>query len=103
MADDLQGEGMAEDPHAGQSAGEGADEVQRVDLDALAGDALCELPAGGAVEHQLEGLAVDTGPLGHNVGDKAAVVIGRELHWAVDGRVDVDPMGPDIPGEPNVE
>src|ERR1035437_1174149 len=103
MADDLQGEGVAEDPHAGQQEGGGENDPRRVPPDPLAGDALCELPAGGAVEHQLEGLAVDTGPLGHNVGDKAAVVIGRELHWAVDGRVDVDPMGPDIPGEPNVE
>ncbi len=94
---------MAEDPDARQSAGEGTDEVQRVDLDALAGNALCELPAGGAVEHELKGLAVDTGPLCHNVGDKAAVVIGRQLHGAADGSVDVDTVRPDVAGESDVE
>ena len=74
-----------------------------VDLDALAAGALCELPAGRAVENQLEGLAVDASPFGHDVGDEAAVVVGRELHGTVDGRMDVYPMGPDIPGEPDVE
>ena len=35
-----------------------------------------ELAAGGTVEHELERLAVDGGPLGDDVGDEAAVVIG---------------------------
>jgi hypothetical protein len=48
-------------------------------------------------------LTVDVGPLGHDVGDKAAVVIGRELHRALDGRVDIDPVSPDIAREPDVQ
>ena len=94
---------MAEDPGAGQATGEGADEVEGVDLDAFAVDALAELAAGGTVEHELERLAVDAGPLGDDVGDEAAVVIGAEVHRAVDGRVDVDAMGPDVAGEADVE
>ena len=90
---------MAEDAGAGQAAGEGADEVEGVDLDPFARHALGELPAGGAVEHQLEGLAVDGGPFGDDVGDQAAVVVGGEVHRSVDGRVDVDPVGPDVTGE----
>ena len=77
---------MAEDAGAGQATGEGADEVEGVDLDAFAVDALAELPAGGTVEHELEGLAVDIGPFGDDVGDQAAVVIGGEVHRAVDRR-----------------
>ena len=65
--------------------------------------ALCELPAGRAVEHQFEGLAVDTGPFSHDVRNEPAVVIGRELHGAIDCRVNVDPMRPDVPGESDVE
>ena len=97
------GRGCAEDAGSGQATGEGADEVEGVDLDAFAADALGELPAGGAVEHELEGLAVDVGPFGDDVGDEPAVVVGGELHRAADGRVDVDPMGPDVPGESDVE
>ena len=43
------------------------------------------------------------GPLRDNVGDEAAVVIGREAHRTSDGRVDVDPVGPHVAGEPDVE
>ena len=94
---------MAQDPRARESARKGADEVQRVDLDALSGSALCELPTGRAVEHKFEGLRVDTGPLSHDVSNEPAVMTGRELHRAIDCRVNVDPMRPDVPGESDVE
>jgi len=100
---ELQREGITEDSHARQPAGKGANEVQRVDLDVFAVDAPGEAPASGAIEHELNGLTVDVGPLGHDVGDKAAVVIGRELHRALDGRVDIDPVSPDIAREPDVQ
>ena len=94
---------MAEHSHARQPAGQGANEVQRADLDAIAADALGEVPASGAIEHELKGLAMDIGPLGHNVGDKAAIVSGRELHRALDCHVDIDPVSPDISREPDVQ
>src|SRR5271155_1181788 len=103
MAEDSKGQWMVEDSHTGQSAREGADEIERIDLDALTVDAPGELAAGGTVENQLEGLAVDAGPFGHDVGGEAAVVVGREVHGTVDCRVDVYPVGPDVPGEPDVE
>ena len=62
-----------------------------------------ELTASGAVEHELEGLAMDGGPFGDDVGDQTAVMVGGELHRAVDGGVDVDPMGPDVPGESDIQ
>jgi hypothetical protein len=61
---------MAEDSRARQAAAQSANEVQRVDLDAIAADAPSEVPAGGAIEYELKGLAMDIGPLGHNVGHK---------------------------------
>jgi hypothetical protein len=94
---------MAEDSRARQPAGQGANEVQRVELDAVAADALGEVPASGAIEHKLKGLAMDIGPLGHNVGDQAAIVSGRELHRALDCYVDIDPVSPDISREPDVQ
>src|SRR2546423_5354825 len=94
---------MAEDAGAGQATREGADEGEGVDLDAFAVAPLGELAAGGAVEHELEGPAVDARPLGDDVTHEAAVVVGGEVHRAVDGRVDVDAMGPDVAGEADVE
>jgi hypothetical protein len=94
---------MAEDSHARQPAGQGANEVKRVDLDAIAAGALGEGPASGATEHELKGLTMDIGPLGHNVGDNAAIVRGRELHRSADCHVDIDPVSPDISREPDVQ
>ena len=39
----------------------------------------------------------------HRIGDEAAVVIGAQLHWAVDGGVDVDAVSPDVASEADVE
>ena len=86
---------MTEDSHARQPAGQGADKIQRVDLDAIAADTLDEVPASWAIEHELKGFAMDIGPLGHNVCDKAAIVSGRELHRALECHVDIDPVSPD--------
>src|SRR5712691_11822780 len=94
---------VAEDAGAGQAAGQGADEVEGVDLDAFAVVALAELAAGGTFEHELERLAVDRCPLRDDVADEAAVVVGGEVHRPVGGRVDVDAMGPDVTGEADVE
>ena len=65
---------MAEHAGAGEPAGEGADEVEGVDLDSFAVVALGELAAGGALEDELERFTVDASPLGHDVSDQAAVV-----------------------------
>ena len=94
---------MAEDSHARQPAGQGANEVQRVELDAIAADASGEFPASGAIEHELKGLTMEVGPLGHNVGDKEAIVSGRELHRAIDRYVNIDPVSPDISREPDIQ
>ena len=58
------------------TTGERADEIDGVDLDVLATVALAEGPAGRAVEHELERLAVERGPFGDDVGDQPAVVVG---------------------------
>ena len=55
----LEGEGVAEEAGAGEAAGERADELDGVDLDSFAVDALGELSSGRAFEHQVEGLTVD--------------------------------------------
>ena len=64
----------------GGALGEDADEVDRVDCDVLAVDALDEGAAGGPVSSQRERLAVDPRPLGDDVGDDPAVVVGVEVH-----------------------
>jgi hypothetical protein len=64
LASHSEWEWVAEDTRAGQATGEGADEVDGVDLDAFAVDPLAELAAGGPLEHEVERLAVDGGPLG---------------------------------------
>ena len=76
------GSGLAEDAGAGEATGQDADEVDGVDVDALAADAVAELAAGRALEHELERLAVDRRPLGDDVGDEAAVVVGGQVHLA---------------------
>ena len=86
-----------------QATGEGADEVEGVDLYSFAVDALAVLAASGAVEDELERLAVDAGPFGDDVGDEAAVVVGAEVHRSVDGGVDVDAVSPDVAGKADVE
>lgn len=67
---------MAEDAGAGEATGEGADEVDGVDLYSFALDALGELSSGWAFEHEIEGLAVQVGPFGDDVGNEPAVMIG---------------------------
>src|SRR5437868_6291957 len=76
----LQRGGVAEDAGARETTRHRADEVERVRLDALAVDAVGELAAGRTFEHELEGLVVDVRPLGDDVGDEPAVMIGAELH-----------------------
>src|SRR5437867_11653081 len=99
----LQGERMAEDAGAGQPPGQDADEVDGVDVDALAAEALAELVAGRALEHQLEGLAMDRGPLADDIGDESPVVIGGGVHVAAGRLADVDAVGPHVAGEAHVE
>jgi hypothetical protein len=82
----LQGQRVAEDTGAGQATGDGADEVDGVDLDSFATDALAELAACGTLEDELERLAVDACPLADDVGDEAAVVIARGRPSASPGR-----------------
>ena len=94
---------MAEDAGAGQATGEDTDEVDGVDLDALAVDALAELAAGGALEHELERLAVDRGPLGDDVGDEATVVLGGERASSRPVAAQSRCGGPHVAGEADVE
>ena len=47
---------------------------------------LDEVAAGGPGEVSVNGLAVAAGPLGHDVGDDAAVVVGGQLHRPAGGR-----------------
>src|SRR5574341_1192345 len=53
-------------------------ELDRVEGDLLAGVALRERSARGPGELEAEGPAVAPSPLGHDVGDEAAVVFGSE-------------------------
>lgn len=80
-----------------------ADEGDGVDVDSFAPGTLAELSPGGPFEDEFEGLTVNGRPLPHDVGDQATVVIGREIHGAVDGGTDVDPVRPDVAGEPDIE
>src|SRR3954449_6061284 len=83
-------EWVVEDAGAGDATRQSADEVDGIDLHAFAVDAFGELAAGGSFEHELEWLVVDVRPLGDDVGDESAVVIGGELHRPADGGVQVD-------------
>jgi len=74
-----------------------------VDLDAFAVDALAELAARGPVEDQFERLPMDRSPLADDVGDEATVVIRGALHLAPRGHTDVDPVGPHVAREADVE
>ncbi len=59
--------------------------------------------AGSAFEHEFEGYTVDRGPLPHDVGDEATVMVGGQLHRSIYRGADVDPVSPDVAGEPDVE
>src|SRR5580704_8423258 len=100
---DLEGEWIGEDAGAGKTAGHGPDEVDRVDFDPFPVGALGERAPGGPFEDQFERLTVDGRPLGDNVGDKAPVVLRRQLHRPGGGAADVDAVTPDVTGEANVE
>src|SRR5580692_10508484 len=100
---ELQRQRVAEHAGARQAAGERADEVEGVDVDALAALALAEGPAGRAVQDELERLPVDGGPFGDDVGDQPAVVVGGELHRPAGRAADVDAVAPGVAGEPHVE
>jgi hypothetical protein len=59
--------------------------------------------AGGARELQFERLAMPGGPVGDDVGDNLAVVIGCENVRGTGGAHDVDPVHPGISGQDDVE
>src|SRR5262249_21621240 len=94
---------MTEHARARSPAREHADELDRVDLDALTADALRELAARGTLEHELEGLTVDRRPFSDDVRDEAAVVLGGELHGPVDGGMHVDAVRPHVAREADIE
>src|SRR6266542_3085350 len=103
MAVSLQRERVAEDAGARKAAGKGPDEIDGIDVDALAVDTLTELAARRAFEHELERLPVDRCPLTDDVGDEPSVVVGCDVHVAAGGLADVDAMSPQIAGEADVE
>src|SRR4051794_36064236 len=98
-----EGKRVAEDAGAGPAAGENLHELDGVDLDPLAVRALAELAAGRALEHELEGLAVELRPLSHDVGQETTVVVGGEVHPVAGRGAQVDAVGPHVAGEPDVE
>lgn len=75
------------------------DGVQLDDLAVAAGVGA----AGRAGQPQGEGLVVQRRPLGHDVGDEAAVVLGREDDGPPHGAGQVDPVHPHVAGEAGVE
>src|SRR3954451_12578190 len=79
-ASDSQRKCVGEDTGAGTAAGERADEVEGVELDALTAATLAEGTPRGAGEQELERLPVDPGPFDDQVGDEPPVVVGGELH-----------------------
>src|SRR5947208_16787201 len=83
---------VCEHAGAGTAAAERAHELDGVDLDVLSVDTLAERAAGGTVEHEVERLAVDGGPLADEIGDEAAVVFGSGVHGTASGGTQIDPV-----------
>ncbi len=96
-------ERVAEDAGTGEPTGEDADEFDGVDVDTLAVGAVAEFPAGRALQHELERLAVNRRPLRDDVRDEAAVMVGGQVHVAAGRHADVDAVGPHVAGEADVE
>src|SRR4051794_34162633 len=94
---------VGEHAGAGTATGEGADELERVDLDALTADTSGERTPGGAGQQQLERLTVGLRPFGDVVGNEPAVVVGGDIHGTTGCGLEIDAMRPDVTREADVE
>ena len=78
-------------------------ELDGVDVDVFAAGSSSERSSGRAAEREGEGLAVRAGPLGDDVGDDAAVVIGVDVECLGRRPGQIDAVHPDVAGEADVE